>query len=625
MVILNHWKRLFAGWTLTVVSIPVAADGILEQMQNEVASIAGRTRIAVVTVEDERAIFSDNDFRLFFGPDNDIATPAGARRMAEERVKTIDLNLQGLDKKIESLTQQFARGIVTVEPLDDLNRQKAHLSMERASLQQLLTQNLANFASLEAMQSLAEELAQLTRKQTEAQENVTKLKQNFADAHPKVRAALEMARAYQKRATDIQQKLKASEDADTRPTLWATASLPRSGTGFCIGDGYIVTTADVVEGMVKPVIVTDGGARIKANVVGVHSDMNIGLLQIQAKTQLPALKFGDSSSLSVGHFAISVGNQSGQANSVALMLVGGLRTEGTYSGSRFYPRLIQIAGTVGAGTSGAPLVNARGEAVGVMVAVPTNVNFVQTARRSLTLSSPSASSAKVGREKPGVAVTQNRQSRVEAQKKSPNEKSQNGQTYTFRFSPSPSGNAPQIPALPAFPFFEGQGNAPAPPRAPQVFTAQLPVTSAGYAIPINDLKPVIEQLRMGKVTRGWIGIAPADIERIVEEDGVLHIERTVKVEGVFPDSPASRAKLLPGDILIELDGKPVQSAADIREASLRVRPGDTLELALRRDGDNKRATLRITLKIEPRPARIETPVTEIVKEEPKESKEPHAP
>src|SRR5262249_14232648 len=150
-------------------------------------------------------------------------------------------------------------------------------------------------------------------------------------------------------------------NAADKPVAAGLAYAPKSGSGFCIADDYIVTTADVLEGMQSPLVVTDNGTRVKARIVGINTDLNVGLLKLLAKTDITALKLGDSSTVEVGHFAISIGNQSGQTNSVALMLVGGVRKEGAYSGNRFYPSLIQIAGTVGAGTSGAPLVNARGE------------------------------------------------------------------------------------------------------------------------------------------------------------------------------------------------------------------------------------------------------------------------
>ena len=96
----------------------------------------------------------------------------------------------------------------------------------------------------------------------------------------------------------------------------------RSGTGFSIGDGYIVTTADVLDGMSRPVIVTASGKRLAGTVVGIYEDLDLGIVKLneppKAGEDLPALTLGDSEGVTTGHFAISVGNLGGQANSAAV-------------------------------------------------------------------------------------------------------------------------------------------------------------------------------------------------------------------------------------------------------------------------------------------------------------------
>ena len=141
---------------------------------------------------------------------------------------------------------------------------------------------------------------------------------------------------------------------------------PKVGSGFSFGDGFIVTTADVLSGMKNPMVMTEDGRRFRATVSGIDPEMNIGLLKLSSKTTLPGLRLGQSSKLYPGHFAISIGNQFGHINSVALTLVAGIRDDGVPADGHFYPGLIQISGTVGVGTSGAPILNARGEVVGTV-------------------------------------------------------------------------------------------------------------------------------------------------------------------------------------------------------------------------------------------------------------------
>ena len=155
-------------------------------------------------------------------------------------------------------------------------------------------------------------------------------------------------------------------------------NVPKSGTGFSIGDGLIVTTADVVQGMNTPVVSTDDGRQARASVVAVDSRLNIALLRLSANLNLPALRLGDSANVAPGHFAITIGNQTGQANSVALSTISALKMQGTTSAAHYYPELLQIDGTVSAGTSGAPVLNARGEVIGMLAATPTAMPVADT-------------------------------------------------------------------------------------------------------------------------------------------------------------------------------------------------------------------------------------------------------
>jgi serine protease Do len=141
------------------------------------------------------------------------------------------------------------------------------------------------------------------------------------------------------------------------------------GSGFVIETGFVITTADVLEGMERPVIVTDSGSRYRATVVNIDHELNIGLLRLPEAAKIAPLKLGVSSGAQSGQFAIAIGNQVGQPNAVALTVISGFRREGSFAGRRFYPTLMQVAGSLGAGSSGAPLLNSRAEVIGMLVAV----------------------------------------------------------------------------------------------------------------------------------------------------------------------------------------------------------------------------------------------------------------
>jgi serine protease Do len=161
------------------------------------------------------------------------------------------------------------------------------------------------------------------------------------------------------------------EKYDTQgSTNTAQGSSPRKvGSGFVIEPEFVVTTADVLEGMDQPSIVTDKGERYRGIVVQIDHELNIGLLRLPESARISPMKLGTSAGVESGRFAIAIGNQVGQPNAVAITLVSGWRKEGSFAGRRFYPSLIQVAGSLGAGSSGSPLVNSRAEVIGMLVAV----------------------------------------------------------------------------------------------------------------------------------------------------------------------------------------------------------------------------------------------------------------
>jgi S1-C subfamily serine protease len=328
---------------------------------------------------------------------------------------------------------------------------------------------------------------------------------------------------------------------------------PKVGTGFSIGDGFIVTTADVLTGMKHPMVLTEDGRRIRATVSGIDPEMNIGVLKLTSPNSLPALKLGQSSRVYAGHFAISIGNQFGHLNSVALTLVAGLRDDGIPAGEHFYPGLIQIAGTVGAGTSGAPILNVRGEVIGMIAGVPFG---------DWTAS-------------PFLNLPPNR----------------GGVTGT-----SPDGGRPvgviDAAGPPAQSGPDSTGTAPGangqPPKVdPRIVFMRPPFTSAGFALPIDDMKPVLAGIRQNKFVHCWLGVDMKEERKPVERDGVVTLRRTVLVSTVYPNSPASAAGFQVGDALTTVNSRPVTRLNVIRAALLRAQPGDGMQVQIeRKDGQH---------------------------------------
>jgi S1-C subfamily serine protease len=108
----------------------------------------------------------------------------------------------------------------------------------------------------------------------------------------------------------------------------------------------------------------------------------------------------------------------------------------------------------------------------------------------------------------------------------------------------------------------------------------------GYAVPAETIREIVEQLKEdGRVEHPYLGVRLTD-----GEDGVEVVE-------VMDESPASRAGVEVGDVIVGAGGERVASGDDVRREVNERRPGDELELELRRDGDTR--TVTATLRARP--------------------------
>ncbi len=116
----------------------------------------------------------------------------------------------------------------------------------------------------------------------------------------------------------------------------------------------------------------------------------------------------------------------------------------------------------------------------------------------------------------------------------------------------------------------------------------------GFAIPINMAKSVLSQLYdKGNVTRGWLGVAIQSIS-----PGMLHAFKLddangALVSGIVTDSPADKAGLRQGDVIVDFHGSEVEDASALPSLVAVVTPGTTVEVEVIRDG--KRMTIPVTL------------------------------
>jgi Do/DeqQ family serine protease len=122
----------------------------------------------------------------------------------------------------------------------------------------------------------------------------------------------------------------------------------------------------------------------------------------------------------------------------------------------------------------------------------------------------------------------------------------------------------------------------------------------GFAIPVSTAKMVLEQIvKSGSVTRGWIGVEVQEITPPVAESFRLDSTRGALIAGVLRGGPADKAGIQPGDVLLEVEGRPVSDPTSMLNLIAALPPGATARMKLKRQGKDLDA--EITVGRRPKP------------------------
>ena len=162
------------------------------------------------------------------------------------------------------------------------------------------------------------------------------------------------------------------EDQRNQPRMRRSESL---GSGFIFSkDGYILTNNHVVEDAEKVTITLSDQHHYRAEIVGTDKETDLAILKIETDYDLPVIKLGDSDSILVGDWVMAVGNpfpQLGLDRTVTVGVVSAKGRKGLMFGGDMpaYQNYIQTDASINPGNSGGPLVNLRGEAIGVNSAI----------------------------------------------------------------------------------------------------------------------------------------------------------------------------------------------------------------------------------------------------------------
>jgi S1-C subfamily serine protease len=144
-----------------------------------------------------------------------------------------------------------------------------------------------------------------------------------------------------------------------------------TGSGFAIDDqGHLLTNNHVIERAGTIEVILNNGRRIEATVVGRDARNDLAVLQIDPAVGVPPVSLASSKSAAVGDDVLAIGSPFGLAGTVTAGIVSALDRE-VEVGPGYRLRAIQTDAAINPGNSGGPLVNARGEVIGVNTSIAT--------------------------------------------------------------------------------------------------------------------------------------------------------------------------------------------------------------------------------------------------------------
>ena len=369
-----------------------------------------------------------------------------------------------------------------------------------------------------------------------------------------------------------------------------------AGSGFIIdADGSILTNNHVIEGAERILVKLSDGRSLRARVVGSDPDTDIALIKVDGQSGLPVAPLGDSSALRMGEWVCAIGNPLGYDHSVTVGVV-------SYLGRKLFDSslddYIQTDAAINFGNSGGPLINARGEVVGINAAISSrasNIGFAVPINGAAAILPQLRARGRVARGYVGVALREI-DGDLQRSLHLPVDRGAFVQDVTKGSPAERAGLRPYdiVTAFESAPMatddeliHEIASRAPGSTVQLRVLrdTREFPISVKLTERPGRDAderrdEPLAGQGGLADPTNP-LGLTVRELDAAAFNRLRLPSEtRGVLITRVDPLSATADSGIARGAVLLEINRRPILSAADYKRIAAAVRPGDVLALYL---------------------------------------------
>ncbi len=372
-----------------------------------------------------------------------------------------------------------------------------------------------------------------------------------------------------------------------------------TGSGVIISaDGYILTNNHVVDGAKEVTVTVGDHDEYKARVVGRDPKTDLAVLKISPRRALTVAALGNSDQTRVGDWVLAIGNPFGLSRTVTSGIVS---AKGRVIGSGPYDNYIQTDASINPGNSGGPLFNMQGEVIGINTAIlpyGQGIGFAIPIATAKPLIPQLVKHGEVTRGYIGVTIQAITPDLAKALKLE-NSKG----ALVSEVVPSGPAEKAGIRTGDVIAFFNNK-----PVENSNALPLIVAGTQAGKSVPVTVLRngsPRNLNVSVGKLpsektaetfsepAQGKWGLRLEDLNPQTAKRLGLKAGEGVLVGGVQNDSPAERAGVRRGDVIVEMNRQAVHSASQAAELAAKAGDRDPLLMLVKRDSGSIYLTLTI--------------------------------